>query len=123
MPGAMASYPPKVLPNDAAVMLVHTCVGTAYYREWHARAAIRVTEAMTLHAGGVRPSLLIDCSTINPVAAAELAREAVPAARLHAESAHFQGCSDAHPAMVDAPVSGGVTGAAAASLTFMVHHA
>ncbi len=71
-------------------------------------------------AGGLRPSLLIDCSTINPVAARDLAQAAVPAARLHQDAQPFPGCSNSAPAMVDAPVSGGVTGAAVATLTFMV---
>ena len=74
------------------------------------------------HAGGLRPSLLIDCSTINPVAARDLALAAVPAAHLHQDSQPFSGCSNSAPAMVDAPVSGGVTGAAAATLTFMVRN-
>ena len=49
-------------------------------------------------------SLLIDCSTIDPLASQALAEEALGHG-LH---------------MIDAPVSGGVTGAAAGTLTFMV---
>ena len=49
-------------------------------------------------------ALLIDCSTIDPLASKSLAEEA----------------SNAHSLeMIDAPVSGGVTGAAAGTLTFM----
>ena len=47
---------------------------------------------------------LVDCSTIDPMTAREVA-----------EAARARGC-----AMVDAPVSGGVGGAEAATLTFMV---
>lgn len=49
-------------------------------------------------------SLIIDCSTIDPLASAALSKQA------EAKGVH----------MIDAPVSGGVTGAAAGSLTFMV---
>ena len=49
-------------------------------------------------------ALLIDCSTIDVATARDVAAEASASGR----------------AMVDAPVSGGVTGAAAATLTFMV---
>lgn len=69
--------------------------------------------------GGVRPSLLIDCSTIDPQSSREIAAE-VQHVRLHHNSRPFEGCSAAHPAMIDAPVSGGVTGASASTLTFMV---
>eukprot|EP00602_Paraphysomonas_sp_CaronLab_P004181 CAMPEP_0185024202 /NCGR_PEP_ID=MMETSP1103-20130426/7177_1 /TAXON_ID=36769 /ORGANISM="Paraphysomonas bandaiensis, Strain Caron Lab Isolate" /LENGTH=315 /DNA_ID=CAMNT_0027557113 /DNA_START=181 /DNA_END=1128 /DNA_ORIENTATION=+ len=49
-------------------------------------------------------SLVIDCSTIDPVVSRELHQEAINAGHR----------------MVDAPVSGGVAGAAAGTLTFMV---
>src|SRR6185436_1262207 len=49
-------------------------------------------------------TLLIDCSTIDPLTAREVAMDA-----------RAKGC-----AMLDAPVSGGVGGAEAATLTFMV---
>ena len=68
--------------------------------------------------GGIRPSLFIDCSTISPPASRAVS-EAIQAAPLHHDSHPFEGCSAAHPAMIDAPVSGGVTAAAAATLTFM----
>lgn len=70
--------------------------------------------------GGMRPSLLIDCSTISPVAAKELSQETVASSRLHQGAAPFPGCSNRCATMVDAPVSGGVPGARAATLTFMV---
>ena len=70
-------------------------------------------------ADGVRPSLLIDCSTIDPPSAREVA-EAVQSVRLHKLSRPFPECSVAHPSMIDAPVSGGIPAAAAGSLTFMV---
>ena len=48
---------------------------------------------------------MIDCSTIDPIASQELSQEAE---------------KDFSLRMIDAPVSGGVTGAAAGTLTFMV---
>lgn len=57
-----------------------------------------------LIAASAKGALLIDCSTIDVGTAREVARDAEAAGR----------------AMVDAPVSGGVAGAEAATLTFMV---
>ncbi len=54
--------------------------------------------------GVARGTLLVDCSTIDPLTAREVAMDA-----------RAKGC-----AMLDAPVSGGVGGAEAATLTFMV---
>ena len=51
-----------------------------------------------------KPTYLIDCSTIDPHSAREVAKAA----------------KDAGHAMVDAPVSGGTAGAQAATLTFIV---
>lgn len=51
-----------------------------------------------------KPTFLIDCSTIDPHSAREVAKAA----------------KDAGHSMVDAPVSGGTAGAQAATLTFMV---
>ena len=69
--------------------------------------------------GGIRASLLIDCSTIDPVSSRQIA-QAMQAAPLHSSARPFWECGEAHPAMIDAPVSGGVTGASAGTLTFMV---
>ena len=69
--------------------------------------------------GGVRPPLLVDCSTVGPLTAQRVARAAAEAA-LHPDTELLPGLKLRSPAMLDAPVSGGVTGAAAASLTFMV---
>jgi 3-hydroxyisobutyrate dehydrogenase len=55
-------------------------------------------------AGSTTGALLIDCSTIDPITAREVEMDA-----------RAKGC-----AMVDAPVSGGVGGAEAGTLTFMV---
>ena len=55
-------------------------------------------------AGAAPETLLIDCSTIDPLTARDVAMDA-----------KAKGCP-----MVDAPVSGGVAGAEAATLTFMV---
>ena len=71
------------------------------------------------HAGGTKASLLIDCSTISPNTSREIAA-AVSDARLHSSAQPFPGCSSRTPAFVDAPVSGGTSGASAATLSFMV---
>jgi hypothetical protein len=55
-------------------------------------------------ANGTKGALIIDCSTIDPVASRQLSKEA--------QEHGFR--------MIDAPVSGGVTGAEAGTLTFMV---
>ncbi len=70
-------------------------------------------------AGGTKASLLIDCSTISPTTSGEIAA-AVSEARLHSGAQPFPGCSNRAPAFIDAPVSGGTTGASAATLSFMV---
>jgi 3-hydroxyisobutyrate dehydrogenase-like beta-hydroxyacid dehydrogenase len=63
----------------------------------------------------LRPSLLIDSSTVGPEAAREVAA-AAERTLLHpaAPDGHR------HASMIDAPVSGGVGGAQAGTLTFMV---
>eukprot|EP00898_Chlorokybus_atmophyticus_P002969 jgi/Chlat1/3673/Chrsp24S00279 len=70
-----------------------------------------------LSGGAVRPSLLIDASTIDPVTARRVAEKAA-GCQLRAGSEGISGASS--PVMVDAPVSGGVVGAERATLTFMV---
>jgi hypothetical protein len=67
--------------------------------------------------GELRPHVLIDCSTIDPMTSQELAAEAENTL-LHAEAARAHNVQ--FPFMVDAPVSGGVAGAEAGTLTFMV---
>lgn len=67
--------------------------------------------------GGVRSPLLIDCSTIDPGTARVVAASA-QGAPLHADVASLTRFRA--PLMMDAPVSGGVAGAAAGTLTFMV---
>lgn len=64
----------------------------------------------------LQPSLLIDSSTIDPITAQEVAREA-QGRMLHPHAADAHGRM--YPWMIDAPVSGGVPAAAAATLTFM----
>ena len=69
---------------------------------------------------GLQPSLFIDCSTVSPATSQEIATE-VQKCALHHEARPFPGCSAAHPAFLDAPASGELTAATAATLTFMVH--
>ena len=70
--------------------------------------------------GGCIPSLFIDCSTMQPAESRRLGAEIQDTVTLHHDSRPFEGCSAAHPAFLDAPVSGGVTAARSGSLTFMV---
>jgi 3-hydroxyisobutyrate dehydrogenase len=68
--------------------------------------------------GGLQPSLLIDSSTILPTYTSELAQ------RIHTYTLLAPGARKVAgapgPVFVDAPVSGGVIGAVAGTLTFMV---
>ena len=68
-----------------------------------------------------RSPLLIDCSTIDPLTSQRVAEAAAQAA-LHPDVEPLPGSNTSSPAMLDAPVSGGVTGAEAATLTFMVRY-
>ena len=67
----------------------------------------------------MQPSLLIDCSTIDPPTAQQVSG-ALQDAKLHREALPFEGCRASSPSMLDAPVSGGIIGASAATLSFMV---
>eukprot|EP00884_Botryococcus_braunii_P011874 jgi/Botrbrau1/20688/Bobra.0058s0018.1 len=84
----------------------------------HVKAVYCGADGLLSAPEGVVPSLLIDTSTIDPLTAREVAA-ATRKAKLHHGSHIFSGCSMSSPTFVDAPVSGGVTGAAAATLTFM----
>ena len=68
--------------------------------------------------GQLHPHLLVDCSTIDPITSRQVAAAAADTPlHPHAAEAHD---GQAAPMMVDCPVSGGVPGAQAGSLTFMV---
>jgi 3-hydroxyisobutyrate dehydrogenase len=78
---------------------------------------------LSLNDGTFQPHLLIDSSTIDPITSTEIA-SAAESTILHPDAAGSHG-NRLNPFMVDAPVSGGVPGAQAATLTFMVggtHH-
>lgn len=68
--------------------------------------------------GGLQPSLLIDSSTILPTYTQKLASTIATYSLLAPGARKVPGSEG--PVFVDAPVSGGVPGAVAASLTFMV---
>jgi hypothetical protein len=68
--------------------------------------------------GGLQPSLLIDSSTILPTYTQKLASTIATYSLLAPRARKVPGSEG--PVFVDAPVSGGVPGAVAASLTFMV---
>ena len=73
---------------------------------------------LSVPAGQLHPHLLVDCSTIDPITSREVAAAAADTP-LHPHAAEAHG-GQASPMMIDAPVSGGVPGAQAGSLTFMV---
>jgi hypothetical protein len=68
--------------------------------------------------GGLQPSLLIDSSTILPTYTSELAQRIHTYTMLAPAARKVAGAPG--PVFVDAPVSGGVIGAVAGTLTFMV---
>lgn len=79
--------------------------------------------------GGVAAPLLIDCSTVDPGTARQVAAAAAtaplradvePLPAVGRGRERDRGHAPPSPAVVDAPVSGGVPGAAAGTLTFMV---
>ncbi|PRW44552.1 putative 3-hydroxyisobutyrate mitochondrial [Chlorella sorokiniana] len=84
----------------------------------HVKAAYLGSEGiLTVEPGTLHPHLLVDCSTIDPITSQEVAAAAEDTwLHPHAAEAHD---GQRHPTMIDAPVSGGVPGAQAGSLTFM----
>jgi hypothetical protein len=68
--------------------------------------------------GGLQPSLLIDSSTILPTYTSELAQRICTYSMLAPGARKVAGAPG--PVFVDAPVSGGVIGAVAGTVTFMV---
>ncbi|KAG2448020.1 hypothetical protein HYH02_007048 [Chlamydomonas schloesseri] len=70
---------------------------------------------------GIVPRVLVDCTTLDPVTARELAAR-VRATRVHAGLAgpRLAGLPAANPTLLDAPVSGGVVGADKGTLSFLV---
>ncbi|PSC75511.1 putative 3-hydroxyisobutyrate mitochondrial [Micractinium conductrix] len=72
---------------------------------------------LSVPSGELHPHLLIDCSTIDPLTAREVAAAASDAT-LHPNAAEAHD-GQRSPLLIDAPVSGGVPGATAGSLTFM----
>jgi 3-hydroxyisobutyrate dehydrogenase-like beta-hydroxyacid dehydrogenase len=85
----------------------------------HVADAFEGPQGLLKAEGGLHPSLLIDCSTILPTYTQALAASIATHALLAPGARRVPG-SEGGPVFVDAPVSGGVPGAVAASLTFMV---
>mmetsp|Transcript_13933 Transcript_13933/g.30101 ORF Transcript_13933/g.30101 Transcript_13933/m.30101 type:complete len:383 (-) Transcript_13933:482-1630(-) len=86
----------------------------------HVREAYQGPEGLLKARGGLIPGLLLDCSTICPTYTQQLGQEVARTQR-RADPALDPQHAAAPPAphFVDAPVSGGVPGAANATLTFM----
>ena len=91
-------------PGDAASHPNTTAVITMLPSSPHVRACYEEGGARGILGGARRGTLLIDCSTINPGVAASVGR----------------GAGTRGLPFIDAPVSGGVGGAEAGTLTFMV---
>ncbi|MEX5502209.1 3-hydroxyisobutyrate dehydrogenase [Pseudomonas putida] len=95
--GAKAAESPAAIAKDNLDMIVTMLPAAA-----HVKSVYLSSEGLLQH---VRPGVvLLDCSTIDPLTAREVAK----AATCHGNP------------MLDAPVSGGTGGAAAGTLTFMV---
>jgi len=95
--GAKAAESPAAIAKDNPDMIVTMLPAAA-----HVKSVYLSSEGLLQH---VRPGVvLLDCSTIDPLTAREVAK----AATCHGNP------------MLDAPVSGGTGGAAAGTLTFMV---
>mmetsp|Transcript_16118 Transcript_16118/g.47883 ORF Transcript_16118/g.47883 Transcript_16118/m.47883 type:complete len:257 (-) Transcript_16118:410-1180(-) len=113
-------------PRDVAEATGVTAVVTMLPDTEHVRSVYEGSKGLLSARGGLSPSLLIDSSTISPTYTRGLA-EAVQHAQLGVNAygrgsgggGRSRGASE-QLLFMDAPVSGGVPGATAASLTFMV---
>ncbi|DBB16316.1 hypothetical protein WJX82_001354 [Trebouxia sp. C0006] len=112
--GAEAASSPVAMASQEGVDVIITMLPSAQ----HVREVYCGQDGILKAKGGVRPALLIDSSTIDPPTARDLSAAATAAA-LHHDAQPCSGCSAAHPTLIDAPVSGGITGASKATLTFM----
>ncbi|KAF6255727.1 NAD binding domain of 6-phosphogluconate dehydrogenase-domain-containing protein [Scenedesmus sp. NREL 46B-D3] len=83
----------------------------------HVADAYEGPQGLLKASGGLQPSLLIDSSTILPTYTADLSQRIATHALLAPGARRVAGAPG--PVLVDAPVSGGVIGAVAGSLTFM----
>uniref|UniRef100_A0A7S1X523 3-hydroxyisobutyrate dehydrogenase n=1 Tax=Tetraselmis chuii TaxID=63592 RepID=A0A7S1X523_9CHLO len=109
----IANSPSEVAATPGLVALVTMLPSSKHVLDVYCAKGTGVFSA----SGGVRSPLLIDCSTIDPATARAVSASA-QVAPLHADSASLADNVRA-PLMIDAPVSGGVSGASAGTLTFM----
>lgn len=84
----------------------------------HVQDAYEGPQGLLRASGGLQPSLLIDSSTILPTYTKKLAGRINSSVKLAVGARRVAGAPG--PVFVDAPVSGGVPGAVAGTLTFMV---
>ena len=98
LPDGKAEVVTDLAQGVAKADVIFTCVAND--------AVVQETLDAAIASGNIKGKLFIDCSTIDPATSLSIA-DAVQSA---SPNAHFY----------DAPVSGGVNGAAAATLTFMV---
>ncbi|GFR44286.1 hypothetical protein Agub_g5495 [Astrephomene gubernaculifera] len=71
--------------------------------------------------GGIVPRVLVDCTTLDPPTARELAgRVRAAAVNVDKAGAPLQGLPAQSPTLLDAPVTGGIVGADAGTLSFLV---
>lgn len=111
--GAKAASSPQEVGSTPGVTTVITMLPSTE----HVADAYEGPQGLLKAEGGLQPSLLIDSSTILPTYTQKLAAT-IATYTLLAPGARKVPGSDS-PVFVDAPVSGGVPGAVAASLTFM----
>lgn len=111
--GAKAASSPQELGETPGVTAIMSMLPSTD----HVADAYEGPQGLLKAAGGLQPSLLIDSSTILPTYTAELAARIATYSMLAPGARKVAGAPG--PVFVDAPVSGGVIGAVAGTLTFM----
>lgn len=111
--GAHAAESPQAIGATPGVTAVVSMLPSTE----HVQDAYQGPQGLLQAPGGLVPPLLVDCSTILPTASSRLAAHVASAVELAPGVAPLPNARG--PVFVDAPVSGGVAGAAAGTLTFM----
>eukprot|EP00878_Enallax_costatus_P002256 GHUV01002429.1.p1 GENE.GHUV01002429.1~~GHUV01002429.1.p1 ORF type:complete len:383 (+),score=120.34 GHUV01002429.1:261-1409(+) len=111
--GAKAASSPQEIAETPGVTAVISMLPSTE----HVQDAYEGPQGLLRASGGLQPSLLIDSSTILPTYTKKLADRINSSVQLAGGARRVAGA--AGPVFVDAPVSGGVPGAVAGTLTFM----
>lgn len=111
--GATAAGSPQEIAETPGVTAVVSMLPSTE----HVQDAYEGPQGLLRASNGLQPSLLIDSSTILPTYTKKLAERISSSVKLAEGARRVAGA--AGPVFVDAPVSGGVPGAVAGTLTFM----